>query len=154
VACRWRRSCSRARGSSLAGGAANLLCRLRSLVMSAAADHVVSEGDRGLLVVAVVDPQHPQPGAVIDRRVLVILLPPGPSGSGRGDGLPGPVWVGVVVRAAMNFTSIWTWWPGSCFSYRFHRRSFGLYRCEAGSRFMPSRSRIRHTPESLIYKSW
>src|ERR1700722_9253531 len=58
------------------------------------------------------------------------------------------------VIGAMNLTSIWTWWPGSCFSYRFHRRSFGLYRCEDGSRFIPSRLRIRQTPESLMVTSW
>lgn len=37
-------------------------------------EDVVDELDRGLLVVAVVDPQHPDPGAVIDRGVLVLLL--------------------------------------------------------------------------------
>jgi hypothetical protein len=35
VACRWRRSCSRARGSGLAGRVTDLLCRLISLIMSA-----------------------------------------------------------------------------------------------------------------------
>jgi len=93
----------------------------------------VSELDRGLLVEPVVDPQDPQPGAVVDGGELVVLLPAG---------------------GAMNLTSIWTWWPGSCFSYRFHRRSFGLYRCEAGSRLRPSRLRIRHTPELLMSMSW
>jgi hypothetical protein len=37
-------------------------------------EDVVDELDRGLLVVPVVDPQHAQPGAVIDRGVLVVLL--------------------------------------------------------------------------------
>ena len=35
---------------------------------------VVDERDRGLLVEPVVDPEHPQPGAVIDRGELVELL--------------------------------------------------------------------------------
>ena len=35
VACRWRSSCSRAWGSGVAGGVAELLCALISLVMSA-----------------------------------------------------------------------------------------------------------------------
>ena len=35
---------------------------------------VVEELDRGLLVVARVDPQHPEPGAVVDRGELVVLL--------------------------------------------------------------------------------
>jgi hypothetical protein len=34
----------------------------------------VGELDRGLLVELVVDPQHPQPGAVVDGGELVILL--------------------------------------------------------------------------------
>ena len=37
-------------------------------------EDVVEELDRGLLVVAGVDPQHPDAGAVVDRGVLVVLL--------------------------------------------------------------------------------
>jgi hypothetical protein len=45
----------------------------------------VSELDRGLLVELVVDPQDPQPGAVVDGGELVILLPA--RGAERGDEL-------------------------------------------------------------------
>src|SRR4249919_1575657 len=38
-------------------------------------EHVVDELNRGLLVEPVVDPQHPDPRAVIDRGELVVLLP-------------------------------------------------------------------------------
>jgi hypothetical protein len=38
-------------------------------------EDVVEELDRGLLVVAWVDPQHADAGAVVDRGVLVVLLP-------------------------------------------------------------------------------
>jgi hypothetical protein len=36
--------------------------------------HVVDELDRGRLVAALVDPQHTQSGAVVDRGELVVLL--------------------------------------------------------------------------------
>ena len=44
---------------------------------------VVHERDRGLLIVLVVDPHHAQPGAVVDRGVLVTRLAP-PFGRGHG----------------------------------------------------------------------
>jgi hypothetical protein len=53
----------------------------------------------------------------------------------------------------MNFTSTCSWWPGRCFSYRFHRNARRWYRWEAGSRFSPNRFKIRHTPETLIVTS-
>jgi hypothetical protein len=37
-------------------------------------EDVIEELDGGLLVVARVDPQHPDPGAIVDRGVLVVLL--------------------------------------------------------------------------------
>ena len=40
---------------------------------------MVEELDRGDLVVLRIDPQHPQPGAVVDRGVLVVLLRSGAS---------------------------------------------------------------------------
>jgi hypothetical protein len=36
--------------------------------------HVVDELDRGALVQPVVDPQDADPGAIVDRRELVVLL--------------------------------------------------------------------------------
>jgi hypothetical protein len=54
-------------------------------------------------------------------------------------GVPGSGW--------MNFTSSWTRWPGSGCSSRGQRRSWRWWRWEAGSRFSPSRLRIRHPPE-------
>jgi len=47
-------------------------------------DDVVGELDGGLLVAGVVDAQHPQPSAVVDGGVLVVLLAPGPGSRGRG----------------------------------------------------------------------
>jgi hypothetical protein len=46
--------------------------------------HVVHELDGALLRVAFVDPQHPDPGAVVDGGELVVALlaPPGTSGAG------------------------------------------------------------------------
>lgn len=64
---------------------------------------VVEELDGRLLVVALVDPQGPDAGAVVDRCVLVVAL----WAFAGVDGL---------VRGSMNFTSTWTRWPGSCFS--------------------------------------
>ena len=96
--------------------------------------HIIQELDGGLLVALGVDAQHPQPDAVVDGGELVVL----PS-LGRG-------W--------LNFTSSWTRWPGSDFSYRCQRRSWRLWRWEAGSRLSSSRFRIRHTPELLICTSW
>jgi hypothetical protein len=37
--------------------------------------HIVQEPDGSLLVQPVVDPQDPDPGAVIDRGELIVLLP-------------------------------------------------------------------------------
>src|ERR1039458_5943767 len=37
-------------------------------------EHVVDELDGGLLVEVVVDPEHPEPGAVVDGGELVVLL--------------------------------------------------------------------------------
>src|SRR5215831_11374355 len=62
----------------------------------------------GLLAEPVVDPQHPQPGAVVDGGELVVLLA---ARAGQG---------------ATNLTSTWTAWPGMGFSYRFHLRSWRL----------------------------
>jgi transposase-like protein len=45
-----------------------------------AGEDLVDELDGGLLVVARVGPQHPQPGAVIDRGVLVVLAAAGTNG--------------------------------------------------------------------------
>jgi hypothetical protein len=59
---------------------------------------VVGELDGGALVEPRVDAQHSQPGAVVDGGELVVLA------------------VGAPAIGVMNFTSIWTWWPGSCFS--------------------------------------
>lgn len=50
---------------------------------------VVEELNRGDLVVLVVDTQHAQPGAVVDRGVLVVARFPCP------------------FRGSMNLTSIW-----------------------------------------------
>ena len=52
-------------------------------------EHVVDELDGGLLIEVVVDPQHSEPGAIINRCELVVLLLVPPIG-------------------ATNFTSTWT----------------------------------------------
>ncbi|MGB7868069.1 MAG: hypothetical protein WBM01_07275 [Mycobacterium sp.] len=45
---------------------------------------VVDELDRGFLVAAWIDTQHPQSGAVVDRSELVVLGAPADLGPGRG----------------------------------------------------------------------
>ena len=56
--------------------------------------------------------------------------------------------------ARVNFTSTWTWWPGSGFSHRVQRLLWRTSRWETGSRFISRRLRIRQTPDGLMVMSW
>lgn len=68
-------------------------------------EHVVEEFDRGLLVVARIDFQNPQSGAVVDHGELM-NFPRRPTGFGVA------MLLVLSGRASTNLTSIWTWWPG------------------------------------------
>ena len=101
-------------------------------------EDVVDELDRGLLVVAVVDPQDPDPGAVIDRGELVVLLAAGGAAGQRLDELHvdlDPV-AGQRLLVALPAVVV------------------ALVALRAGSRFMSRRLRIRHTPDGLMATSW
>jgi len=78
----------------------HLDCRLRGADPAAVeqTSPMITDGRR-LLVAGRVDPQHPQPGAVVDGGELVVLTARGDAGQG-----------------CTNLTSIWTQWPCSCFS--------------------------------------
>ncbi|MEU3743534.1 hypothetical protein AB0E78_41635 [Streptomyces sp. NPDC032198] len=75
-----------------------------------ALDDAVEELDGGGLVHRRVDPRHAQPGAVVDGSELEVLV-----------AASAPPW-DIDASGSMNFTR----WPGSCFSYRSHRRSWRL----------------------------
>ena len=97
---------------------------------------VVEELDRGLLVAAVVDPQHSQPGAVVDRGELVVARL-----AGACEGFD---------ELDVDLEAV----TGSLLLVALPAALEGLVALRTGSRFMSRRLRIRHTPDWEISTSW